>query len=259
MTQVVESKKSGITERIERLDQLANEVAELRSKKENIEERRQERIQKNNAFGEVKSAIVDVEKTFNVLQRAVALADQLNAQVPRSDIERILEEYGVQLCTFESEEYDDFHDVNEINSLRKDFEEFQKTLDDQKSIVKGNLKTVATSKLEEVNTRETILRIPDIGTEADSEAVQIYKHKMEAIARGQIVDTTELEDAKNNYESVDIDIDTITDQYKLSDEAGEMLLRFLRNETVTLAQVDDGVLDELKRLEEFSGRLTIQF
>jgi hypothetical protein len=113
--------------------------------------------------------------------------------------------------------------------------------------------------LDGVKTKGTILRIPDVGTDDDAEAVNEYKQKIESFNRGQIIDAADFQEAKQQYSEVDIDIQTIRSKYGLSEDAGSLLLRFLRNETVTLADIDDGVLDELKNLEEFSERLTIQF
>lgn len=259
MSQVLEPAESEISDRISSLGELAERVAELHDEKENIEGRRQQRLQKNNAFSEVESSISDAAKTFRVLRRATSLAERLDAHVPQSEIERTLDEYRPRLAAFQDRSYEEFDDVSEISDTRKEFDAFQTALNDHVSTVKENMESVADTELETVRTRETILRIPDIGTEEDASAVKSYKQILSSISSGHIVDPDELESARAEYKTVDIDIETIIEQYDLSEDSGNILLRFLRNETVTLAEVDDGVLDELKRLEEFSERLTIQF
>lgn len=259
MSQVTQLDENEIAARTNRLSRLAASVKELKEAKENTEEKREKREQKNQAFTEVQSAIKDVESTFHVLQRAVNLADVLDASVPHHDIENTLDEYRPQLRTFNSRTYDDFEDVSEISSVRKKFEAFADALNDHKDTVQSNLTSAAADELDDVGTRETILRIPDIGTQSDSDAVQTYKRKLQSVNRGQIIEATELTDAQQRYSEVDIDIEMIRTNYDLSKDAGDLLLRFLQNEIVTLADVDEGVLDELKTLEEFSERLTIQF
>ncbi|OVE82965.1 hypothetical protein [Natronolimnobius baerhuensis] len=259
MSQAIHTEKSGIKTRVNRLNDLADSVKTLEDEKENIETKRNNRKQRNQAFEEVWEAINDAKSSFNVLCTAVGLAAVLDAPAPRHNIERTLDEYRPQLREFESKSYDDFTDVNEISSTRKEFKAFQETLNEHKETVKTNLEAAADEELSDVETRETILRIPDIGTTTDTEAVTTYRKKIASIKRGQFIDAEELKEAKQRYSEVDIDIGTIRSNYGLSEDAGNLLLRFLRNETVTLADVDDGVLDELKTLEEFSKRLTIQF
>lgn len=259
MTQVIQSEEIDIETRVDRLSDLTDSVKKLEQEKNNIETKREKREQKNEAFNEVKKVINEAENAFEVLRRAVELADVIDASVPRHDIERTLDEYRPRLREFESKSYEDFADVNEISSTRKEFEAFRADLDAHKEAVKSNLTDAAEAELSDVVTRETILRIPDIGTSADTEAVNTYREKIASVKGGQIIEAEALEEAKRQYSEVDIDIETIRSNYSLSEDAGDLLLRFLRNETVTLADIDDGVLDELKTLEEFSNRLTIQF
>lgn len=259
MSQVTQMNENGVDARTKRLSNLATAVSDLKEEKENAEEKREERRQKNQAFSDVQSAISDAEKVFNVLQRAVNLAKVLEASVPRHDIEDTLDEYRPRIRSFESKTYDDFEDVSEISSVRTEFENFADALNASKDTVKSNLTSAAGAELNDLETLESILRIPDVGTQQDSNSVQAYKSKLQSVNRGQFIDADELETAKEDYEAVDIDIETVRENYGLSEDAGDLLLRFLQNETVTLADVDKGVLDELKALEEFSKRLTIQF
>lgn len=259
MSQVLEAEESGIKVRIDRLSGLADSVGRLEEQKENIDAKREKREQKNQAFNEVCEVISDTESAFNILHRAVELADVLDASVPRRDIEQTLDKYRPRLSEFESKSYDDFADVNEISSTRKEFESFQDALGEHKETIKNNLTATADAELSDVETREAILRIPDVGTPADTEAVNIYKQTVASVKRGQIIEASEFEEAARQYSEVDIDIETICSNYGLSEDAGALLLRFLQNENITLADIDDGVLDELKKLEEFSERLTIHF
>lgn len=259
MSQVSQVHENEIAARTTRLSRLANSVNELKNTKENAEEKREKREHKNEAFSEVQSAIKDADNSFQILQRAVNLADVLDASVPHQDIENSLDEYRPRLRAFDSRTYDDFEDVSDISSVRKEFESFSDALNNHKDTVKSNLASAAVGELNDVETLETILRIPDIGTQSDSDSVQTYKQKLQSVKRGQLIEATELKDAQQSYTEIDINIATVRTNYDLSEDAGDLLLKFLRNETVTLADVDEGVLDELKALEEFSERLTIQF
>ncbi len=259
MSQVTNTKESGIKARISRLSDLTDSVEDLEKEKSDIEKKRNDQRQKNNAFEELNDVISDSQSYYNNLCRAVELADVLGVSVPNQDIEQTLDKYRPKLRELDSKSFDDFTDVNEINSTRKEFEDFKEALSDHSATVKSSLTSAADDELSDVNTRETILLIPDVGTPEDANAVSTYQSKIESIKRGQIIDAEELREAKLKYSKVDIDIETIRSNYELSKDAGELLLLFLRNETVTLADIDDGVLDELKALEEFSGKLTIQF
>ncbi len=259
MNQVRYTEKSGIKARIDRLSKLTDSVSTLEEDKKNSDAKQKKQEQKNQAFEEVQEVISNIESNFSILCRAVDLAEVLDSSVPHQDIEQTLDEYRPILREFKSKSFDDFAGLNEINSIRKKFNKFEKALSDHTETVRDNLTAAATDELSEVKTRETILRIPDIGSPADAEAVSTYKDKINSIKRGQIINVEELREAMQNYSEVDINIETIRSNYKLSEEAGNLLFRFLRNETVTLADIDDGVLDELKALEEFSEKLTIQF
>lgn len=177
MSQAIHTEKSGIKTRVNRLNDLADSVKTLEDEKENIETKRNNRKQRNQAFEEVWEAINDAKSSFNVLCTAVGLAAVLDAPAPRHNIERTLDEYRPQLREFESKSYDDFTDVNEISSTRKEFKAFQETLNEHKETVKTNLEAAADEELSDVETRETILRIPDIGTTTDTEAVTTYRKK----------------------------------------------------------------------------------
>jgi hypothetical protein len=259
MSQVMHTEKSGIKARINRLSKLTDSVSTLEEDKKNSDTKREKQEQKNQAFQEVQEVISNIESDFSILRRAVDLADALDSSVPHQDIEQTLDTYRPTLREFKSKSFDDFDGVSEISSTRKKFNKFEGALSDHTETVRDNLTAAATDELTEVKTRETILRIPDIGSPSDAEAVSIYKDKINSIKRGQIINAEELREAKQKYSEVDINIETIQSNYELSEEAGDLLLRFLQNETVTLADIDNGVLDELKALEEFSEKLTIQF
>jgi uncharacterized phage infection (PIP) family protein YhgE len=259
MSQGTQVDESGVGAQTKRLSKLASSVRQLKDEKEDAEEKRKERQQKNQAFKEVKSAISDAENVYNVLQRAVDLVEVLDAPVPERDIEDTLHKYRPKIRSFQAKTYDDFENVSDISSVRTDFDEFESALSGHKDDVKSNLSSAAKTELTNLETLESILRIPDVGSQEDSDAVQNYRSKLDSLNRGQLIDADELEAAQKDYDAVDIDIETVRDNYGLSEDAGDLLLRFLKNEEVTLAGVDGSVLDELKALEEFSERLTIQF
>jgi hypothetical protein len=259
MSQITQSTESSVSRKIDQLSELASSIKDLEETKEDINSQRRDREQKNQAFTEVHEAIAEAERAFNSLSRVAELADVLEASVPRQDIEQTLDKYRPRIREFEEKSYDDFSELGDISSTRKEFEEFKSELKGLKETVKNQITSVAGNELDDVKTKATILRIPDVGTDDDAEAVNEYKQKIESIKRGQTIDAADFQKAKQRYSEVDIDIQTIRSKYGLSEDAGSLLLRFLRNETVTLADIDDGVLDELKNLEEFSERLTIQF
>ena len=259
MSKTSQVNKTGVDAQTKRLRNLATAVSDLKEKKENAEDKREEREQKNQAFDDVHSAISDAGNAFKILQRAVSLAKALDVSVPRHEIEGTLDKYRPIIRGFESKTYDDFEDVSEIRTVRTEFEGFADALNGHKEIVKNNLTSAAATELNDLETLESILRIPDVGTQEDADAVQTYKSKLQSVNRGQFIDADELKTAREDYNAVDIDTETVRENYGLSEDAGDLLLGFLQNETVTLADVDEGVLDELKALEEFSKRLTIQF
>jgi len=259
MSQGTQVDECGVGAQTTQLSRLASSVREMKDQKKNVEEKRKERQQKNQAFSDVKSAISDAEDVYSVLQRAVDLAEVLDAQVPERDIEDTLHKYRPKIRSFQAKTYDDFEDISNISSVRTEFEEFESALSGHKDDIKSNLGSTAEAELNNLETLESILRIPDVGMKEDSDAVQRYKSKLNSLNRGKLIDADELEAAQKDYEAVDIDIETVRDNYELSEDAGDLLLRFLQNEEVTLAGVDGSVLEELKALEEFSERLTIQF
>jgi hypothetical protein len=259
MSQGTQMNEEGIKAQVDQLCKLANDVSDLKTNKENAEDKREKREQKNQAFNDVHEAISDAENEFSTLQQAVNLAEVLDTSVPRDNLEDVLNVYRPQIRSFRSKTYDEFEDVSDISTVRTEFKEFSEAINDHKETVKSNLTAAAASELSDLETLESILRIPDVGSKKDSDTVQTYKSKLQSVNRGQLIDANELRTAQKEYSAIDIDIETVRENYGLSEDAGDLLLRFLGNEAVTLADVDKGVLDELKALEEFSKRLTIQF
>ena len=111
--------------------------------------------------------------------------------------------------------------------------------------------------MESVDRKLTLLQIPDIGDEDVGQTCRNYQYYLNKLADGKPTDDVS-PDKWESHQAEFHDLDIGLGQ-KLTDEAKSVIWSLLEDETVTLAEIDEAVLDDLKTFEEFSERLSIQF
>ena len=255
----LETRPAQITERIERIDELTNQLSELRQKNNDRQGRKDQLKEKNKAFVNLKTKISQTSECYSSLQKWVDLAVTMDIAVPQAELDDTVANLARVLQEFNDSRYESYENANEINDLKDTFERYRGSLKDHINNVQSLVEKRCQVLKDRVSTTETMLRIPDIGGTEDRQKVTAFKSALTQLENGEVISPGNYEQVKADYEEVEIDIDAVKDRYDLSDEAGAVLMKFLNQETVTMADVDGDVLAELQALEEFSKRLSIQF
>lgn len=251
--------QSAIFQKVNALDELRTQAEKLEEDIDDLEKLEKKYERKNKALNSLSQKVEDTKSEYLNLRRWQALAAVLESDFPESRISTAVDELSKKLNDISEMKYDDFEDAEEIRALEDDFEKHR--IEIQKCVreIQSAVESVSKIQLDQIKPTNTVLRIPDIGTEEQARTVQQFQSALSQIVRGELVNPDKLREHKNEYEDIEINIDYVAEQYGLSDDAAEELLDFLDNEAVTLHEIDSEVLSELTALEEFSKRLTIQF
>ena len=254
---VEKSFEKKVSDRIEELNNKANQAEDLYKEAQKIETRRTEATKKDHAFNDLKQEFVYVENQFRSTKQWVDVAREFEIKVdPLLDKKLIL---GIKDYTdrFSQRQYTSFKDEDEINTIRRRIESKRKKIRDSTKDIRENTQSEASELLESVLQKETLLQIPDIGSEDARQVCNDLESTLKSIKRDELSpDTAEIyRRQQKEYDSLKISLD----RYNLTDTTEQVIWELLDDETVTLADIDESVLSDLKTLEEFSNKLTIQF
>lgn len=250
-----------VVDRIASIEEHHEEASDLAMKAEKTTERRNEVERKNNAFQSLRSKLEDVRSDYETLRNWQSLADAMGVAYDVDAVERLKSNLEVDLQTITGTEFDDFEDDQEIRDLEGDFSDYSTELGNRQNKIQRSVEVRSDDLLEELARKRTVLRIPDVGSKDDEQVIEdfqqfLQKHKAGAL---QQKPAARYEELAGQYDDVEISFDALQEEYDIGDEAMAELKKLLNNEEVTLAEIDEKVLNDLKNLSQFSQLLAIQF
>lgn len=237
------------------------QASELSDKAEKIEKRRREAERKNDALRTLYSELRSYNDDYQTLLKWESLADIMEAKYNSNTLERVEEKTQQSLHEFTQKNFDDFEDADEIRDIKQNINAQHTQLDEQQQEIQRSIEDQCEKLLEELETKQTVLRIPDIGSEHDEEIIEEFKQFLEYHKNGYLQEepAARYNELSEAYNDIEISFEAIQQEYDIGDEAIDELKKLLNNERVTLAEIDETVLNGLKNLAEFSQLLTIQF
>lgn len=250
-----------IGDRVANIEKRHQNVRNLTEEAEKINKRRNEAERKNKAFQSLRSKLADVQSEYETLRRWRSLADAMEVSYDADAVERLKRNMRDDLTTITGTEFAGFEDDQEIRDLEGDFSDYSRGLANQQNDIQSQVEAGCDKLLEELATKRTVLRIPDVGSEDGERVIEefqqfLQKHKNGTLQRSPAARYKELAE---QYDDIEISFDAVQEEYDIGDEAMAELKKLLDNEQVTLAAIDEDVLNDLKNLPEFSRLLTIQF
>lgn len=250
-----------IQSEIDDIKSKSSTVGELLRKKEKKDERRAEIQQVITQFNELQSELSNLRTDYRELHQLKQLANEMEVEAEASRVTQITEDISRELETFRGKQFEDFGGEAEVKAIRDKIGEFGDDVDDIQADIQSAVDEHCAELEAELETKQTVLRIPDIGDSEDESKVNELKRFVEACQDGKISGgiAEQYRSLMNNYQDVEISFDTLQEDYDLKDESVEELKRLLNEGGRTLADVDADVLADLKNLSDFSERLTIQF
>lgn len=245
-----------IQDRITSIETKAQQVDELHEEVHQIENKRIEAQNKNSGFEALHRKLGEVHEQYGQLEKWVQCADRMSVDVDHGELRATVEDVRHDVDTLQELEYDDFRDRSDVDDRIETFETHRNTLRDHADTVKKDVQEVAESEREAVDRIRSLLQIPDIGTAEDSTVCENYRYVLTELQKANLQNVTldRLEQFREEFHALEIGLGDY-----LSDEAKGVIWDILEDETVTLAGISSDVLSDLKRLEEFSNRLSVEF
>lgn len=236
-------------------------VEELLEKKEKKDKRRAKIKQTVTQFDELQSELTDLHTVYRELCQLKALAEEMGVEDEDNLVTQLTEDITVELTKLQGKQFEDFNGESEVRTIRDKVGELGDDVDDIQDSIQSAVDARCMELEDELETKQTVLRIPDIGDRDDESKVADLKRFVEACQDGKISEgiADRYRTLMNDYQEVEISFDTLQEDYDLEDESVEELKRLLNEGGRTLADVDVQVLADLKSLPDFSERLTIQF
>ena len=250
-----------IAKRATSIEQHHKNVADLETRAKKTNQRREEAERKNNALQSLRSKLEDLQIDYETLRKWQSLGDVMNVGYNKDDVDDLKRDIEADLRIIINTDFEGFEDAQEIRDIEEDFGTHNQKLNERQLIVQNNIEEYCEELFEELSTKLTVLRIPDVGSEEDETLIEEFQDFLRDQKRGDLHQNpaTRYEELKEEYEDIEISFETVQEEYNIGDEAMEELKRLLNNERVTLANIDESVLNDLKNLSEFSQLLTIQF
>ncbi|WP_142860654.1 hypothetical protein [Salinigranum halophilum] len=247
---------STVQDRIESIHNKAEQVAELAEEADQIKAKRERAQAKNNGFESLESKLDDVEEQYGKLKTWVQIAGCLNVSVERDELRAVIEEIDGDIGSFLERDYEGFYNRSDVDDEAASFEHHRETLRGFTDEVKRDVQSVAQQEAKSVDRIQSLLQIPDIGTDEDKQVCDNYQYFLGQISKGNMHQITieRLSQHRDDFHSLDISLGT-----DLSEEARDVIWSILEDKEVTLAEVSSDVLADLKSFEEFSQRLTVEF
>jgi hypothetical protein len=250
-----------ITERAASIKEHDRTVADLETRAKNTNKRREEAKRKNKALQSLRAKLENIQSGYETLRKWQSLGDVMEVSYNPDAVEDLKRDMEADLRTITDTDFEGFEDAQEIRDLEEDFTTHHQKLNDRQRIIQNHIEERCEELLEELSTKLTVLRIPDVGSEEDETVIEEFQDFLRAQKQGDLHQNpaTRYEELEAAYGDVEISFEAVQEEYDIGDEAMEELKKLLNNERVTLANIDEPVLNDLKNLSEFSQLLTIQF
>lgn len=250
-----------VLNQISKIEERHVKASDLTEKAEKTNERRKEAEHKNNAFQSLRSKIEDVQSEYETLRKWRSLADAMGVAYDADAIDQLKKKMTAKLQTITETEFDGFGDEQVIRDMEADFVDYSAEIVNQQSDIQYQIETRSDELLDELATKRTVLRIPDVGSEDDEQLIEEFQQFLRDHRGGTLhqVPAARYNELSEQYEDIEISFDVVQDEYDIGDDAMSELKKLLNNTQVTLAEIDEDVLNDLKNLPQFSQLLTIQF
>jgi len=237
------------------------EASVLAEEAEKNSERRREAERKNTAFQNLKSKIEEVQNEYETMRTWQSLADAMEVTYDTDALEQLMRNMANDLRTITGNDFDDFDDDQEIRDLESEFSDYSTELSKCQNEIQTQIESHCDDLLDELSTRLTVLRIPDVGSADDKQVIKEFRQFLQKHKNGSLQKKPALRyhELAEQYDDIDISFDAVQKEYDIGDDAMAELKKLLNNEQVTLAKIDEDVLNDLKNLTQFSQLLTIQF
>ncbi|QWC20743.1 hypothetical protein [Halorubrum sp. 2020YC2] len=250
-----------VLNQISKIEEHRGEASDLAEKAEKTNERRKEAERKNNAFQSLRSKIEDVQSEYETFRKWRSLADAMGVAYDANATDQLKRKMTTTLRTVTETDFDGFEDDQEIRDLEADFEDYSAEIDNQQADIQHKIETRSDELLDELATKRTVLRIPDVGSEEDEQLIEEFQQFLRDHRGGTLhqVPAARYNELAEQYDDIEISFDVVQDEYDIGDDAMSELKKLLNNTQVTLGEIDEDVLNDLKNLPQFSQLLTIQF
>lgn len=250
-----------VLDQVSTIEERHGKASELAKDAEKTNERRKEAERKNNAFQSLRSKIEDVQSEYEMLRKWRSLADAMGVAYDADAIDQHKRKMTTKIRTITETDFDGFEDDQEIRDLEADFVDYSAEIDDQQADIQQQIETRSDELLDELATKRTVLRIPDVGSEDDEQLIEEFQQFLRDHRDGNLqqVPAARYNELSEQYDDIRISFDVVQDEYDIGDDAMSELKKLLNNTQVTLAEIDEDVLNDLKNLPQFSQLLTIQF
>lgn len=257
MSSTVRAQEKTVQERIDELVAKADRADDLYERVQRIEHHRQRSQNKNRGFAALTSKLDEIEEQYNQLASWVQYAGTLSIDVPEDELQDAVDTLSRDTRSVRESTYEDFDDRGDIDTVIEAFEDHRTTLRELTADVRGDVQDAVDEELTSVNRLRSLLQIPDIGSESDETVCEDYWYVLRQLEKANLKNTSPaaFADARDAF----VDLDISLSGYGLSDQAEDVIWAILEDETVTLADIDTEVLEDLKTFEEFSNRLSVEF
>lgn len=243
--------------RIDALTDKSEQAESLSEDLKDIQQKRERAASKNDAFRDLERKVSETSEQYEQLELWSEYAGMMSVSIPKDEIQTRQSEVERKLQELTSNTWDDFENATAVREVIREFEDHRKAFREFTTTVREAVQEHVDDELDSVERTLTLLQIPDIGDEAAKESCDYYQYFLNKLADGKPSDDVtpdKWESYHNEFHELDIDLGE-----GLSDDTKDVIWALLEDETVTLAEIDEAVLDDLNTFEEFSKRLSIQF
>lgn len=258
MPQQHEPEKSvSVRDRIEALADKSERAKDLSDDLQDIQQKRERAKNKNDAFRGLDRKISETREQYEQLELWAEYASRMSVNIPDGDIQSHQADVERELQDLTTKTWTDFENATVVRGIIADFEDHRKAFRECTTTVRDAVQDYVARELESVERTLTLLQIPDIGDEDAKKTCDVYQYFLNKLADGKPsndVTPDKWESYHEEFHELDIDLGD-----EMSDDTKGVIWALLEDETVTLAEIDEGVLDDLNTFEEFSKRLSIQF
>lgn len=250
-----------VLDQVSTIEERHSKASDLAKDAEKTNERRKEAERKNNAFQSLRSKIRDVQSEYETLRKWRSLADAMGVAYDADAVDQLKSKMTIKLRTITETDFDGFEDDQDIRDLEDDFVDYSSEVDNKQADIQHQIETRCDELLDELATKRTVLRIPDVGSEDDEQLIKEFQQFLQDHKDGDLqqAPAARYNELSEQYKDIEISFDVVQDEYDIGDDAMSELKKLLNNMQVTLAEVDEDVLNDLKNLSQFSQLLTIQF
>jgi len=176
-------------------------------------------------------------------------------------VEQLTKKMATDLRTVIDNDFDSFDDDQEIRDIESDVSNYSTELSDRQNEIQNQIGIQCDDLLDRLATKLTVLRIPDVGSVDDEQVIKEFQQFLQNHKSGTLQQNPapRYRELNEQYNDINISFDAVQEEYDIGDDAMAELKKLLNNEQVTLAKIDEDVLNDLKNLPQFSQLLTIQF